>query len=89
MELQFAACEGDPFHFAIWGPNTPDFRYSVGQQLLTKWRNDPFLQVIKCVAGAAFNGAPSADAGSPICTIMAFCLWEVFERERSMEEWMA
>ena len=88
MELQFAACEGDPFHLAIWGSNTQKTRDSAGHRLLTKWRNDPFLHVVKCVKDAASDTAAGTTAISK-SAVMAFCLWDIFERERSAEEWMA
>ena len=49
MDLQFATCDGGPFCLAIRGPNTRDSRKSVNQRVLTKWCNDPFLRVIKCI----------------------------------------
>jgi hypothetical protein len=49
MDLQFATCDGGPFRLAIWGPNTRDSRKRVNQRVLTKWRNDPFLHITKCI----------------------------------------
>jgi hypothetical protein len=90
MDFQFAACEGDPFHLAIQDPNTRDFRKSAGQRLLTKWRNDPFLHVVKCVEDVPVtDDAATATTAPSKSTIMAFCLWDIFDRERSATEWMA
>jgi hypothetical protein len=80
MELQFAACEGDPFHLDIWGPNTQDSLHNASQRLLTKWRNDPFLPVVKCVEDMALEGAAAANTSLPKSTIMGFCLWDMFQK---------
>lgn len=75
VEIQFSAFEGDPYQQAFYpGPDSPASRAKAERNTLKEWREEPFIHVIKCV-------------DSTTGVIAGFAIWNIFDRERSREEW--
>lgn len=75
MTLQYAACEGDPFHRSIWGSNTFENQRAAGTRLLSKWQSTAEMHVVKCIDVSTHE-------------ILAFCIWEMVLAKNSREEAM-
>ena len=78
MEIQFAAFAQEPVDLAINGPNTLHFRQKAGERLRRHMQTDPYLHTIKCVE--------KSNVGSED-TVVGFCEWFIYDKERPEEEW--
>jgi GNAT superfamily N-acetyltransferase len=78
MEIQFSAFFAEPVDIAINGPNTPESRQKAGERLLNQMRNDPSLHTIKCVR---------TDPTTKEDSIVGFCEWFIYDKERPEREW--
>jgi len=77
VEIQFSAFQGDPYQQAFYpGPSdSPTNVAKAEANTLKEWQESkPFIHFINCI-------------DSTTGVIAGFAIWNIFDRERSREEW--